>query len=137
MDIEEQEWTVSLPLTGAKWRGGDNQDIEETLSDELNANASELTAFTCAYTGGWSDDEQVEVLEMRFNDDHSVLDAKVHITFVEYRSSACKDHPHSEERSVELVLHMERDDNEATIGGSPSDPDQWDLLDRNSAYDGT
>ena len=132
MDPDDQQWTVRLPQTGAKWRaGGSDEEIEETLSDELHANAWELTAEA------WTENEQIEILEMRFHDEHAALDVKVRASFTQLQESGCKDYPRKTDRAVEFLLTMQRADNEALIEHSASNPDQWDIEDRNSAYDGT
>ena len=134
MELDDA-WTVLVPRTAAKWREERTGEIAETLLDELTAQAPELLGDICAYSGGWSADEEVEILKMQFHEQQ--LDVKVRIRFVEMRPSGCSDSPRRDDRVVEYALTMHREDDCAFVNHSPSNPDQGDTLDRNSAADGT
>jgi len=107
-------------------------DIEDTLATELTEQASSLLE---GYGEGWSDDEEVEILNLEVGEEE--LEARFAIHFEEVIPSGCRDMPHHREGRVELVLQMRREEDRAVIGDSDSNPSQWDLWDRNSAADGT
>jgi len=133
--MELDEWAPNLPRTAAKWREGRIEEIEEALCDDLTVYAAELAGEACANSGGWSDDEEVTILKLHVHEDQ--LDANLRINFVELRPSGCSDSPHRDQRAVEFLLTMQRDEDWGVVSHSPSNPEQWDLEDRNSAFDGT
>jgi hypothetical protein len=133
-DIEHDEWLVNLPRTRALWRAGDTEDIEDMLLEELTEQVSELMGESGTYSGGWPEDEQVEVLEVKVNEQH--MEAKVRISFTEVIPSGCKDMPHCNSREVELLLTVDRDDDRASVDYSAGDPEGWETGERNSAADG-
>ena len=128
-------WTVDLPRTAAAWRSGARSSVEAVLLDELVCQASDLVDDACSDSGGWPEDEQVDLEAVEITDHR--LTAAVTVHFVESIPSSCKDMPYHESRERRLILVMERGNEFASVALSDSDADGWEVADRNSAADGT
>jgi len=126
--------TLKLPKTTVALANGDIEDIATTLADELTPQAADLVNEACD-SGGAPDDEQIGIDSLKIGDD--ALIAHVTIYFTELVPSSCEEHPHRERRQHRLVVTLPRGDSTGIVGDSSSDPNQWDLIDRNSAADGT
>ncbi len=131
--MEHDLWSINLPQTAAAWRAGRTDRLEAALLHELTEQAPDLL-IDCCNAGGWPHDEEVVVADIALQPDRLI--ARITVHFVEVISSGCKDLPNRENRQLDLVLTIEQQDDFAVISHSDADPDQWDLLDRNSAADG-
>ncbi|MGH7530030.1 MAG: hypothetical protein ACREMN_06565 [Gemmatimonadales bacterium] len=116
--------SVDLPKTAAAWKSGaDEVDIEDALVEDLQAETTALLEH--AYVQAWTDDEEVEVLTLRVEEQS--LHATFAINFVEVVPSSCRDLPHHKDGRVELSLRLERDENAALLGDPLGNPEEWDL----------
>ena len=61
---------------------------------------------------------------------------EVTLTFAEQVPSGCSDMPHQLARERRVVIVLDAGDSTGAIQASASDPNHWDLVDRNSAADG-
>ncbi len=121
--------SVSLPKTHAAWKAGrDDAEINDVLKTELNREAASIL------DGYNSDDEEADILNLTVEEDR--LHAKFAIRFQEVVPSGCSDNPHRKDCRAVFVLQMESDTDQARLGADPSNPDEWDLWDRNSAANG-
>lgn len=132
--MDEEIWLVDLPKTAAAWEEGRHDDIESALDDDLSGHVSDFLDDACE-SGGWPEDEQVEVGEVQIT--RKRVTAEVTVYFNETIASGCKDINHQEDREARLVITLNRGESNATVERSASDPSEWDLQDRNSAADGT
>ena len=128
--MKHHVWTIELPRTASECRADHDEAVDRCLSEELTSELPDLRT-----DGGWPDDEQIEIVQLRIGKER--LEATISVYFIEVIPSACRDLPNSENRQVDLVLTMERGDSFARVNHSHTDPEQWDLLDRNSAADGS
>ncbi|HYN81818.1 MAG TPA: hypothetical protein VES88_09985 [Gemmatimonadaceae bacterium] len=131
--MTQDDWSVELPKTAAAWGKGNSAALESVLEEELTAQADDLLEDACEL-GGWPEDEQVEVSDVVLNG--NLMNATVTVYFTEVIPSSCKDLSHRERREHRIVIAMRRGDPTGTVAHSASDPNQWDLIDRNSAADG-
>ena len=130
----DRDWTVHLPKTAAAWEEGRTEDLEWTLDDDLAGNLSEFLDNSCE-SGGWPEDDDVVV--DRVNVSGSLLTADVTVHFTEVVPSSCKDMPYHQKRDAHFVVTLKLGSSTVLVNYSTADPTQWDLLDRNSAADGT
>jgi hypothetical protein len=132
--VDQDNWFVDLPKTVAAWEEGRREDIESALDDDLSGQVSDFLDDACQ-SGGWPEDEQVEVGEIKIT--RNRLTADVTVYFNEIIPSSCKDISNHEDREARLVITLMRGEANARVERSAADPNQWDLQDRNSAADGT
>ena len=131
--MEDIPVTFNFPKSHAAWVRGN--DLDDVLEEELALIASDLAQDACSHTGGWPNDEHFVVNDVV--DEGSRLKINVTVTFTELIPSSCKDSPYIEQRRSDHVLTMEKDGDLVFVDYPPSDDEQLDLADWNSAGDGT
>lgn len=131
--MESQDLTVDLPLTVAAWEAGELDELDRAIEDDLTFHLGDLAEGGCE-SGGWPDDESVEVNITSSSD--SEIRADVTIYFTEVIPSSCKDLPYHENRDSRWEIVVRAGESVGRLEYSQSDTSQWDLSDRNSAADG-
>jgi len=131
--LDDFGWFIAVPRTARVWASGARDDLDTVLRDELEQQTDSLTDGCCE-SGGWPDDAEVEVTELKVRGNELV--AEIALRFNEMVASACRDVSFAEKRHRWLTLRLARDSNGAEIEPSESDSQRWDIADRNSASDG-
>lgn len=137
MDREDDDNTVDLPRTFQVWAAGDDKDdLQEALDYDLSGNLSDYLESACE-SGGWPEDDQVEVGEVTL--DGAQLTARVTVYFTEVIASGCRDMPHHERQQTRLIVKADRGSKGQGLieRDYESDRSQWPVEDLNSANDGT
>lgn len=124
---------IDLPKTAAAWEEGRLAELEEALGHDISPKLFELVEDACR-SGGAPDDEQYYIDDIQITADR--LTADVTVTFTEQIPSGCSDMPHEVDREHRVVITLDAGESTGVVQASDSEPNQWDLIDRNSAADG-
>jgi hypothetical protein len=128
--------TIDLPRTFAAWAASDDKDdLQEALDHDLSGNVSDYLDDACE-SGGWPEDDQVEIDDITLDGDR--LSARITVHFTEVIPSSCKDMPYHESQQTRLIVTAKRGGNGRGIieRDYESDRSQWSREDLNSANDG-
>ena len=140
MDYEQmRKWRVELPRTAAAWKRGDEEDdLRDVLDDELCKQGAELVGDDACESGGWPEDEQVELTEVTVT--KKTLIANVTVHFSEMIQTGCADIRNDENRVAHVVVTLDRGNDFGDVEYAPK-PEFDDDRDRktfgNSSRDGT
>lgn len=121
---------LELPRTARAAAGDDAAAVEHELESELSEHVFDLVDESWCESGGWPDDEEVQIDDCQVRD--GAVAATIIVLFSEMVPSACKDSPYSESRQRTLRLSLPKG---ATVALLEADGG-GDLTDRNSAADG-
>jgi hypothetical protein len=122
---------VTLPKSFAALSTGDFERFSQTLGDELADRIYDLISEDPEAQGGWTEDEEVLVQNIRST--HDGVTASLLFTYAYKTPSGCSDFPYSERGSYRMLLILRHGASEAEL---ESPTENWDAADYNSAADG-